>query len=89
MITRVRLAFWSSGALKSATPSEIASSPVSDEPPFANARSRINIAAAVSSPCSCPSSIAPGKSVSKTGSVPFMSRQIPIVKTMNIEPTKK
>ena len=71
MITNVRRAFTCSGALKSATPSEIASRPVSDEPPFANARSRIKIAAKVSRPLGSPSGTAPGKSVSSFGSVPL------------------
>ena len=70
IITSVRLAFTCSGALNSATPSDIASKPVSEDPPLANARSRIKIAAAVKSPCSCPTSTAPGKSVARTGRVP-------------------
>ena len=60
MITKVRRAFTCSGVLNNATPSEIASNPVSEEPPFANARSKINIAAKVNKPCDCPSSTAPG-----------------------------
>ena len=55
----VRLAFFASGTWNSATPSEIASSPVSDEPPFAKALSKINIAAALIRPCSVPILIAP------------------------------
>ncbi len=47
MVTSVRLAFTCSGALKRATPSEMASRPVSEDPPFAKARSKIKIAAAV------------------------------------------
>ena len=74
MITRVRFAFTCSGALKRATPSEIASSPVRDDPPFAKARSRIKIAANVSRPCGSPNSTAPGKLVSSTGKVPFAKR---------------
>ena len=53
-MTSVRLAFTCSGALNNATPSEIASNPVSDDPPLAKARNKIKIAAAVKSPCSCP-----------------------------------
>jgi hypothetical protein len=52
IITRVLLAFTCSGALNNATPSDIASSPVKDEPPFAKALSKINMAASVSKPCS-------------------------------------
>ena len=70
MITSVRFALSASGALNRATPSEIASSPVSDDPPFAKARSRINIAAPVSNPLGWPTSTAPGKSVSSIGRVP-------------------
>jgi hypothetical protein len=50
MVYKVLRAFTCSGDLKSATLSEIASSPVNDDPPFANARSRINMAANVSKP---------------------------------------
>ena len=89
IITKVRFAFTCSGVLKSATPSDIASRPVSEDPPFAKARSKIKIAAAVKSPCSCPTSTAPGRSVARTGSVPLKSRQKPIPKTINIQPTKK
>ena len=60
IITRVRFALTDSGVLKSPTPSAIASRPVRDDPPFANARSKINMAAAESRPCSVPISIAPG-----------------------------
>ena len=89
IVTRVRRAFTCSGVLNSATPSEIASKPVSEEPPLANARNKIKIAAAVNSPCSCPNSIAPGKSVSRTGSVPVESLHSPVPKTINMQPTKK
>jgi len=40
MIVRVLRAFTPSGRLNALTPLEIASSPVSDEPPLANALSR-------------------------------------------------
>ena len=50
MITKVRRAFTCSGVLNSATPSEIASNPVKDDPPFANARSKIKIAAKLNKP---------------------------------------
>ena len=60
MITRVRRALTCSGSLNNDTPSEIASSPVKDEPPFANARSKINIAAKLNNPCAWPTSTAPG-----------------------------
>ena len=40
MIESVRRAFGPAGGLKTLTPLEIASSPVSDEPPLAKARSR-------------------------------------------------
>ena len=89
MMTNVRFALTCSGVLKSATPSEIASSPVSEDPPFAKARRRIKTAAKVSSPCSSPSGIAPGRSVSRSGRVSFARRHRPIPKTMNIQPTKK
>ena len=71
---KVRRAFICSGVLKSATPSEIASSPVKDEPPFANARSKIKMAAKVSRPWLSPTSTAPGKSVGRTSSVPVATR---------------
>ena len=89
MVTSVRRAFTCSGALNSPTPSEIASNPVSDDPPLAKARNKIKIAAAVKSPCSCPNSIAPGKSVSRTGRVPVESLHKPVPKTINMQPTKK
>ena len=89
MITRVLLAFTCSGDLNKETPSEIASSPVKDDPPFANARSNMKMAAKVSKPCSCPISTAPGWLISKVGRVPEISRQMPIAKTVNIEPTKR
>ncbi|CAB4575353.1 unannotated protein [freshwater metagenome] len=60
MVYKVRRAFTCSGDLKSATLSEIASRPVNEDPPFANARSRMNIAANVSNPWPSPTSIAPG-----------------------------
>ena len=50
MITKVRRAFTCSGVLNNATPSEIASNPVKDDPPFANARSKIKIAAKLNKP---------------------------------------
>ena len=71
MITRVRRAFTCSGVLKSATPSEIASRPVRDDPPFAKARSKIKIAANVSNPLGSPIGTAPGRSVSSFGNVPL------------------
>ena len=89
MITSVRRAFTCSGALKSATPSEIASRPVKDDPPFAKARSKINMAANVSNPLGSPIGTAPGKFVSSIGSVPLKWRYKPIAKTINIEPTNK
>jgi hypothetical protein len=52
IITRVLLAFTCSGDLNKETPSEIASRPVNDDPPFANARSNIKMAAKVNKPCS-------------------------------------
>ena len=60
MITKVLRAFICSGVLNNATPSEIASNPVSDEPPFANARSKIKIAAKLNKPWAWPISTAPG-----------------------------
>ena len=88
-MTRVLFAFTCSGSRKSATPSEIASRPVSEDPPLANARSKIKIAANVNKPCGSPTSMAPGKSVASTGSVPCESLQRPIPKTINMLPTKK
>ena len=52
IITRVLLAFMCSGDLNKETPSEIASSPVKEDPPFANALSNIKIAAKVHKHCS-------------------------------------
>ena len=52
IIIRVLLALTCSGSLNKETPSEIASSPVKDDPPFAKALSNMNMAAAVSKPCS-------------------------------------
>ena len=89
IITKVLLAFICSGALNKATPSDIASNPVKEEPPFANALSNIKIAASVSKPCSWPISTAPGWLTSKTGSVPVIWRKIPMEKTIAIEPTNK
>ena len=89
MITNVRRALTCSGVLKSATPSEIASSPVREDPPFANARSKINIAANVSNPLGSPSGTAPGRFVSSSGNVPEKWRYKPIAKTINIDPTNK
>ncbi|CAB4687142.1 unannotated protein [freshwater metagenome] len=60
IITNVRRALTCAGSLNKATPSEIASSPVKEEPPFANARSKINTAAKVNNPCDWPISTAPG-----------------------------
>ena len=60
---KVFLALTPSGARKSETPSEIASRPVSEEPPFAKARSKINIAAKLSKPLAWPISTAPLKVV--------------------------
>ena len=56
MIDSVRRAFTPSGRLNALTPFEIASSPVSDEPPLANALSSTKIAAPVKI-ASCLSSI--------------------------------
>ena len=70
----VRRAFTCSGVLKSMTPSEIASSPVNDEPPLAKARSNVKIAAKVSKPCSDPIGTAPSTLVLNCGKVPVMSR---------------
>ena len=50
IITKVLRAFTCSGDLNSETPSEIASRPVSEDPPFANARNKIKIAAKVNRP---------------------------------------
>ena len=50
MITSVRRAFCASGRWKLLTPFEIASSPVSDEPPLANERSREMKARPISQP---------------------------------------
>ena len=47
---------------------------MSEEPPFAKARSKVNIAAKVRSPCSDPKGIAPSTSVESVGKVPTMSR---------------
>ena len=74
MITKVLLALTCSGDLNKETPSEIASSPVKEDPPFANAQSNIKIAAKVSNPCSWPISTAPGWLISKVGNVPEISR---------------
>ncbi|CAB4767885.1 unannotated protein [freshwater metagenome] len=89
IITKVLLAFTCSGSLNNATPSEIASNPVKDEPPFANALSNINIAAKVNRPCSWPISTAPGWFTSRTGRDPVIWRYIPIEKTIAIDPTKR
>ena len=70
----VRRALMCSGVLKSMTPSEIASKPVSDEPPLAKARSSVKIAAKVSNPCSVPNGTAPSTFVLNVGSVPTISR---------------
>ena len=59
IITKVLRAFTCSGDLNNETPSEIASRPVSEEPPFANARNKIKIAAKVNSPCDSPIGTAP------------------------------
>ena len=50
MMTSVLRALTPSGSRKSETPSEIASSPVKEEPPLAKARSKINTAAKLSKP---------------------------------------
>ena len=50
MITSVIRALRASGGRKLATPLEIASSPVSDEPPFANARRRVTKPSPINSP---------------------------------------
>ena len=54
IISSVFFAFTPSGTLNRATPSEIASRPVSDEPPLANARIKINMAAKLSKPFAWP-----------------------------------
>ena len=54
MMTVVRRALFPSGDLKRETPLEIASNPVSDEPPLAKAFSRIKIEAKVINCCECP-----------------------------------
>ena len=89
MITKVRRALTPSGVLKSETPSEMASRPVNEDPPFAKARSKINIAATVKSPCEWPIGITPSTFVSNFGSVPLIERKIPIPNTTARDPAKK
>ena len=89
IITSVFLALADSGDLNKPTPSAIASRPVKDDPPLANALSKIKTAAAESSPCSLPISIAPGERGSSSGNPVVSSRKIPIPNTTNIEPTNK
>jgi len=48
--TSVLRALWDSGRRKLATPFEMASSPVSEEPPFAYARSKVKNASPIKSP---------------------------------------
>ena len=60
IITKVLRAFTCSGVLNNETPSEIASKPVKEDPPFAKARNKIKIAAKVNSPWDSPISTAPG-----------------------------
>ena len=59
MITSVFRAFTPSGARNSETPSDIASRPVREEPPFAKARNKMKIAAKFRSPFAWPIATAP------------------------------
>ena len=55
----VILALRPSGDLKRETPLDIASKPVREDPPFANARSKMKTEATVSKPEWCPSDMVP------------------------------
>ena len=73
--TSVLRAFTPSGARKSETPSEMASRPVSDDPPFAKARKRMNMAAKLRRPLASPIATAPCIAAgSNLGRVPFAIR---------------
>ncbi|CAB4845681.1 unannotated protein [freshwater metagenome] len=89
IMTKVRRAFTSSGTLKSATPSEIASSPVREDPPFAKARNKMKIALKVRSPCASPIATAPSVFVARTGKSPLNARTSPVINTTAIAAMKK
>ena len=61
MIDRVRRALRPSGGLNALTPLDTASSPVSDEPPLANALASTYTAPRLSRPCPLPAWNCPGR----------------------------
>ena len=73
-----------SGSLNKATESEIASSPVKDALPLANAFKIKRIAAKLNNPCGSPSGSKPSLSVGYVGRLPVKFRYKPKRKTVNI-----
>jgi len=77
MISIARLAFAPSGERNVATPLLIASRPVSEEPPLANARSSTSTVAPMTNPSPCPM-FTPGRWVGSTcGRLPSSFRMMP------------
>ncbi len=88
MITSTRRALIPSGGRKVATPLEIASSPVSEEPPLAKARSTTKRLAPINSPLGCQGvgpCTAPGRSMGWRCNVPEMDSTTPTITTRPTE----
>jgi hypothetical protein len=83
--TSTRRALRPSGLWKALTPMEIASSPVSDEPPLVKDRSNVNTTTAPVNVETVPTPTVPGSLVgSYTGSAPSNSRTNPVMITVPI-----
>src|SRR6516162_8447760 len=82
----VRRALTPAGGLNALTPFEIASRPVSDDPPFAKALSNTKIAAQEKiASCWLVTGNCPGRSVAYWGRLPKISRPTPRIITSDIE----
>ena len=78
MAMSTRRALSPCGFRKRSTVLEIASTPVNDEPPLANARSSVRIVAPMTSPLPCCTDTVPGRwAGSYTGSSPTITRTTP------------